>query len=172
MKRASNIILGVIVGIIIVLALCVIPQLFGVGIKEVVSGSMEPDIPKGSMVVVIPANISDLEVGDDVTYKLKSGKYVTHRIISMDQEEGYIQTKGINSRYADPPVYADGIIGKVAFAIPILGAVMSFLTTLKGKVIFSIVIIALFSISILLDYGAKKEKQAANSSDKEVLETL
>ena len=168
MKTASRIILGIISAVIIVLALVIVPQFFGVGMKEVVSGSMEPDIPKGSMVVVIPADISDLEVGDDVTYKLKSGKYVTHRIIAMDTSESYIQTKGINSRLVDPPVYADSITGKVLFSVPILGTALGLLSTLKGKIIFSIIIVALFVISVLLDYGAKKEEAASGSKDNTV----
>lgn len=44
------------------------------------SGSMEPNLPVGSMVIITPCEYEDLELGDIVTMNA-GGVYLTHRII-------------------------------------------------------------------------------------------
>ena len=59
----------------------------------VLSGSMEPTLPTGSVIYYHPVEESDLKVGDIVTFKLKDNKtLVSHRITSINN--GIIQTKG------------------------------------------------------------------------------
>lgn len=79
------------------------------------SGSMEPKIPTGSIVIV--TNIyKSYDFGDVITYK-KSEQYITHRIVSKLNRE-YI-TKGDANRTIDLcRVKEKDIIGKVIFVIP------------------------------------------------------
>ena len=52
----------------------------------VLTGSMTPGIPVGSVVVVRPVDPGTLKVGDIATYQVKPGKpdYITHRIRKID----------------------------------------------------------------------------------------
>ena len=78
--------------------------LFGYRPVLVLTGSMEPYMMTNSLVVTKKVDdISDLEVGDVVTYHMQSSEgrmlRITHRIIAIDN--GTIYTKGDNNRVSD-----------------------------------------------------------------------
>ena len=70
---------------VVVAALIVLPSLFGFDRYVINGGSMDPTIPKGSVVYSKPAATEELKVGDIITYRppVSSGvdELVTHRII-------------------------------------------------------------------------------------------
>jgi len=72
----------------------------GYGMLEVVSGSMEPTIKVGD-IIVIDVEDKDYKIGDIITFS-KDNSFVTHRIISLDGD--YLTTKGdnINNTEDDP----------------------------------------------------------------------
>lgn len=164
MKTAGNIIISIVCVFIAVCFLIIVPQLFGVSMKTVISGSMEPYIPVGSLAVIKPCDASELTVGDDVTYKLPSGIYVTHRIVGKDDKTGLIQTQGIANDIPDVPIYADIILGKVIFSVPLAGYAVSFLSTLTGKICTGIALLSLMAIAMLLNYAAKTSKDNENGA--------
>jgi signal peptidase I len=83
---------------------------------SVVSGSMSPEIPVGSAVLVNKQN--DYFVNDVVTYKLGSN-LVTHRVFYAGN---YFLTKGdANESVDQKTVDKNDIIGKVVFSAPYLG---------------------------------------------------
>ena len=88
-------------------------------IVSVVSDSMEPILHRGDLLFVL--NSEDPQVGDIVIYQRSDVKYtIVHRIIEIN-EDGYI-TKGDNNPTADPYVVKrEQIVGKVLFAVPLLG---------------------------------------------------
>lgn len=71
----------IIKGIAIALILAVI-SMFVAGYKFMIvsSGSMEPVLPVGSLVIVTPCDTEDLELGDIVTMNA-GGIYLTHRVV-------------------------------------------------------------------------------------------
>lgn len=84
----------------------------------ILSGSMEPMIPTGSVVVVDTAD-RDVFPGDVATFS-RHGDLVTHRILSKT-EDGY-QTKGDANTDPDTgTISAEDIRGKVLFHIPVIG---------------------------------------------------
>ena len=96
-------------------------------IKIVLSGSMEPAIKTGSVVVVKPAD--RYEVGDVVTFGRDDRDNVptTHRIIDMRIVEGetLFVTKGdVNDNRDGREIKEEDIIGKVLFDIPYLGFIL------------------------------------------------
>ena len=161
MRAISNIIYAVII-VLVILALCflLVPQLFGVKVKAVVSGSMEPDIPTGSIVYIVPTAFEDINIGDDITYKTQKGVYVTHRVISKDEEAGVLQTQGTANDIADVPIYGNSILGRVNFSVPYLGYVTQFISTTGGKIIMFISVLSLSLIALVLDKASKKEDTA------------
>lgn len=110
-------------------------DILGYEIKIVKSGSMEPMIQTGSIVVVAPSE--SYAVGDVVTYgrDTRSTIPVTHRIVDKQTENGetaYI-TKGEANTDPDPKAVARSlVIGKVAFTLPYIGYVIEFARTPLG----------------------------------------
>jgi len=86
----------------------------------VVSGSMEPYVPRGSLVVVIP---EQLGLGDVGAYRLEEAgrSYViVHRVVGLG--ESFYVFKGDAVDRVDH-VPADRVIGRVAVTIPYVGYV-------------------------------------------------
>ena len=163
MKLASRIIyIVLLVLVLFVLTALMIPQLFGVKVKAVVSGSMEPEIPVGSIVYVVPTQ--QVVVGDVVTYKTKTDVYVTHKVIYA--EDGVLQTQGTANDVADAPITADSILGKVRLHIPLLGYVVLFVSSGAGKLIALIAVAALVAIAFILDSAAASLSAIAAEEEK------
>ena len=83
----------------------------------VVSGSMEPVMYRGD-IVIIDTNPSTIQVGDIIVYKATwINEDVIHRVIAIGTESNgstVLETKGDNNPVPDPAlVYPDQILSKV-----------------------------------------------------------
>jgi signal peptidase len=67
-KIAGNIATGLFVLLFIVAAVIILAPFAGWHIDTVLSGSMEPAIPTGSMVITGPVAASDIRVGDVIAF--------------------------------------------------------------------------------------------------------
>jgi signal peptidase len=85
----------------------------------VASGSMEPDIPTGSIIAVKSNPQSVLEPGLVITYQ-KDNILITHRIVDIGHDGSfYYITKGDANLGPDPePVRHHQVTGKVVFVTP------------------------------------------------------
>ncbi|MFJ8895275.1 signal peptidase I [Leifsonia sp. NPDC102414] len=125
-------------------ALCV-PAFTGSLSYAILTSSMKPSLPPGTFVVVQPTPADALRVGDIVTYQLVSGKpaVVTHRITAVSVDSAgsrAFTTRGDNNAVADAkPVRAEQIKGRVWYAIPYLGWVSTFRSTIVGGAIISMI---------------------------------
>lgn len=98
----------------------------------VVSGSMEPNVPVGSICLV---NCQDREpdVDDIIAYRA-GDTIITHRVVE-ETDQGYV-TKGDANNATDPGVVKQKqIFGVCSLVIPKVGYVVMFLRTLKGIVL-------------------------------------
>lgn len=138
---------------VIVLALILFAPALPIGgnidTKVVLSGSMEPSIKVGSVIVIRPAN--EYFAGDVITYGDDSEGNIptTHRIIDKRIEGGVsiFKTKGDANPKPDAiEVRENDVIGKVLFSIPLLGFVIDFAKTPIG---FALLIIVPGAIVIL-----------------------
>lgn len=98
-------------------------------IKIVRSGSMEPTIMTGSVVLIHPVTAYGL--GDIITFGADTATRIptTHRIVAVEEFNGHVQfrTKGDANEVEDrEPTPAKDVIGKTIFAIPYLGYVLDF----------------------------------------------
>ncbi|MFL6025080.1 MAG: hypothetical protein ACJ72O_17190, partial [Marmoricola sp.] len=69
--------------VVVVLALAVVvPKLGGATSYTILTGSMRPHMPPGTLVVVKPDKPDQVRVGDVLTYQIESGKkaVATHRV--------------------------------------------------------------------------------------------
>jgi len=67
----------------LLLVMVVVPRLGGATPYTILTGSMQPTMPPGTLVVVRPTPFDDIDAGEVVTYQLRSGQraVVTHRVI-------------------------------------------------------------------------------------------
>ncbi|MGH3435983.1 MAG: signal peptidase I [Sciscionella sp.] len=142
-RRIGNIASTVAVGVFVVaavalaLALTLVPAIAGGRTLTVLTGSMRPAIPAGSVVVVRPVAPESLVVGDVITYATidpVSGhdELVTHRVAEL-RPGGVFITKGDANRVPDSrPVAASQVRGKVWYHIPIVGELRGDLVSPAG----------------------------------------
>jgi signal peptidase len=128
---ASAALLVAVIGIAVVTV--VLPRLTGWTPLTVLTGSMSPTLPPGTLVVVEPVDPAALAVGDVVTYQLHSDDpmLVTHRIISISETAGSTTYELQGDNNPDPdidPVLPEQVQGRVAYAVPLLGYVNSALS--------------------------------------------
>lgn len=109
-------------------AVGVVPRVAGGQALTVLTGSMQPAIRPGDMVVVVPVEPATLEVGDVVTFQPHSGDptLVTHRIVRVGLgSQTKWTTRGDANGADDEPIIAAQIKGKVVARIPVVGVVVS-----------------------------------------------
>jgi signal peptidase I len=109
--------------------------------RTVLTGSMEPKIPKGSVVINQWTDQKNLKVGDVIAYQHPSDKkiiYITHRIVKIDKN-GLLwrfETKGDANPASDFGMITQaGIEGKVIFTIPLIGYLIEFFKTPVGFIL-------------------------------------
>lgn len=108
----------------------------------VLSGSMNPTMKVGDVILYHEVNPSDLIVGDIIVYNDPNGNTVTHRITKVMQREHSIafQTRGdANNAGDDYDTSQSSIIGKEIISIPYLGYIPAL--TGNPKVFFPLIII-------------------------------
>ena len=124
------------------------------------SGSMEPSIKLGSVVVVQPA--VDYKTGDVITVSEPSNPKtsLTHRIFEVKEKDGktFYVTKGDANNAPDTEERPkENVIGKVLLSIPYVGYPAGFAKTRDGLVILVIIPATIIVYSELMNI--KKEAQ-------------
>jgi signal peptidase len=105
--------------------------------EPVYTGSMEPAIPVGSIVVIKPVGTETLKTGDIICFKLSEPTSITHRIINITNE-GFT-TKGDANEDPDQwTVKKENVIGKLVFTIPYIGYIGYFVRTPIGLILLII----------------------------------
>ncbi|WP_229051187.1 signal peptidase I [Aeromicrobium sp. Leaf350] len=155
-----------------------VPRAGGATPYTVLTGSMRPDFPPGTLVVVKPVDADDIKVGDVVTYQLVSGEpeVVTHRVVGIgaptngSDERTFITQGDANSIVDAKPVIADQVRGRLWYSVPLLGHVNHALSGSARQVVTTGVVIALLAYaawafgSSLLD--RRTNRTAATTSTK------
>jgi signal peptidase len=124
--------LGLSVGLLFLVAgmaviLIVVPKATGSTPLTVLTQSMEPRLPPGTLLVVRPEPVSRIRVGDVVTYQIVSGQpaVISHRVVSITSDSRGERTfilKGDNNATADPkPVKPVQVRGVLWYSIPKIG---------------------------------------------------
>ncbi len=159
-KVITDLLLVVLIALVAVL---VLPRLFGIKPLVVLSGSMEPTYHVGSLIYVAGTKPEKLKVGDAVTYMMDDHEtMITHRIIEVDPENQCVYTKGDANQVADGgAVGYSQIVGKAIFSIPKMGYLANYFTTGSGTIVLItgvIVILILVIMSELISKVDQKEK--------------
>jgi signal peptidase len=110
----------------------VIPQIAGATPLTVLTSSMEPGLPPGTLIVVKPIETNEIAIGDVITYQIESGKLgvITHRITGITNSSDGTRTftlKGDNNDVADElEVLPIQVIGKLWYSVPWIGNVSNY----------------------------------------------
>ena len=104
-----------------------VPMVGGYSALIVLSGSMEPTIMTGEVIVIHAEK--DYKLRDILTYR-DSGVLVTHRIVDMTDDT--FTTRGDANNTDDPPIKKSQAVGKTIFHIPYLGKVILFVQSPVG----------------------------------------
>ena len=109
--------------------LVVVPKSTGSTPLTVLTSSMEPSLPPGTLLVVRPTPVDEIRVGDVLTYQIESGRpeVISHRVIeiasSSDGTTSFV-TKGDNNDEADDEaVLPVQVRGTLWYSVPWLGFV-------------------------------------------------
>jgi signal peptidase len=136
MKKAVGIFgLAVIILLMAAAVLTFLAPHFGWRVDTVFSGSMEPELKVGGVVVTRPVEAEDIKVGDIITFHSPlNEELISHRVIAVGDEASlHFQTKGDVNEDADPFVVpAQNVVGKVCLHIPYFGYVTQFVKTPLG----------------------------------------
>lgn len=168
-KRIWDWITTLLVVIVVVLAIALVGvRVVGLQPYAVLSGSMEPAYPVGSLIYVKAVDYKQLQVGDPITYLVSQDTVVTHRIIEVlvDEEDPNTLryfTKGDANAVADgTSVHYKNIIGKPVFSVPYLGYVSHYIQNPPGKYLAisggALLILLVFLPDVFAD-GEREEKK-------------
>lgn len=137
-------------------------KLFGNALLIVTTGSMEPTIESGELVVVKEQEI--YEIGDVVTYKDNEGFLITHRIVEKDKES--IVTKGDANNLNDEKSLLKNVEGKVIYHSKILGDfILYWLKPIVVAYLVLILIINLFKVAFRKEERSTKDEEKNNSDN-------
>lgn len=148
--------------LIVLFALAVLligPSLLGMKSFAVLSGSMEPKIPVGSIVFVDEVEPATLQMGDVITYNLSGSTMVTHRVVDVDIENQSIITKGDANEVEDgAPVSFSQVVGKMKMHVPYLGYISIYIRTPLGIAAACGVLIVVVLLTFLPEVFKKEEE--------------
>ncbi|MFY0408469.1 signal peptidase I [Solicola sp. PLA-1-18] len=130
----------------VLLAAVVVPRVAGATPYTILTGSMRPQMPPGTLVVVRPIATDDVQVGTVVTYQLESGRdtVVTHRVVGVSVDgrgRTTFTTQGDANDVADAePVRPVQVRGAVWYDVPHLGRVSTLISGDQHVVLLAVVV--------------------------------
>lgn len=129
-----------------------VPRFFGYHIYSVVSGSMEPAIPTGSLVYIHETPPEDVAQEEVIAFygARDSASIITHRVVENRVLMGEFITKGDANQTEDMnPVPYGNFIGKVVYFLPGAGRAAELFTSSSGKILAGGVIAAALVLQVL-----------------------
>ena len=132
------------------LILIIVPKIAGATPLTVLTSSMEPRYPPGTLIYVLPVKPNQIRLGDVITYQIQSGlpAVISHRVIAINSPADGKRTfilKGDNNSDPDPSaVIPAQIRGRLWYSVPLLGWVSSALGGSKRSWIVDAIAVALF----------------------------
>ncbi len=160
-RRVATVVLllAVVVAVGAVVAVVAVPAAFGASTLSVLSGSMEPALPVGSVVVVRPRPVAEIGVGDVITFVDRAepsgeARIVTHRVVAIEPGPAF-RTRGDANPDPDPGLVAPADVQGVEwYAVPWLGLARDRLVTPGGLILAGGLVLLLVGAHLLLPRSA------------------
>ena len=134
------------------------PSLFGYSLYRVSSGSMQPELMVGDIILVQQCDGATVLEDDIVSYNgtkgEMEGRLVTHRVVKAPYTrdgETWLVTRGDANKSDDPPITADQVTGKLVTKLSFLNWMFDFFATPFGLLtLIGLIILAFFNEIVLL----------------------
>lgn len=148
--------------LLIILALLaaamILPHFLGYKSMAVLTGSMEPTFPVGSLIYVRETDPEEIEVNDIITYKLGGDTVVTHRVVAVDREAEQFTTKGdANNAEDGAPVAYNNVVGRAEYHLPYIGYISIYAKTPIGIAVICGVLVVIILLTFLPEIFAPEE---------------
>ena len=200
-KRVLTLILNVISIILVLASLALlifmlffsgnkVKTVFGYSMFNILTASMEDELPQGSLIVIKKTDPEKLSVGDNITFfsddpsvpaDLNGNRIVTHKVVDIiyngnGELEGFV-SRGVNNPIDDPyPVQPANVIGKVIASSPSLGKAYETLSSRGLSFVLTVVPLFVIVVIAFLDFMAAlrrvKEEKELKKKAEEYLENL
>ena len=119
----------------------VLPRVLGMHSFAIVTGSMEPNLPTGSLVYAEPVGGSSLEVGDVAVF-WRDSDVIVHRVDSINADDHELITKGDANAGVDVrPVPYSNVVGRVVLCVPYAGYFLMAIGSLSGKLLLGWIVL-------------------------------
>ena len=146
-----------------------VPAVTGAHPYTILTGSMEPQYPPGTLVVVRDVDPAEIAIGDVVTYQLHSGEpeVVTHRVVAVQidaEGEPSFVTQGDANNSPDTESVRDvQIVGRLWYAIPYIGWINSVVTgEMRAWLVPAVAgALAVYGIVLILQGTRERRRRAA-----------
>ncbi len=178
-RIVKNIVFGVVLAFLVGVIILTImtrangetPFIFGYSVQRVLTGSMEPTLEVGDVILCHQVDPMTIEKDDIITYKGIRGSFkdkpVTHRVVKAPYKDGdayYIVTKGDNNPIEDSPIPISSVMGKFETKIAFLEPLYNFFITPLGLLtIIGLIILVFFNeIVIFVKSLIVKDEEPAN----------
>ncbi|MGL5354185.1 MAG: signal peptidase I [Clostridium sp.] len=136
------------------------PSVAGYRFYVVLTGSMQPNIKVGDLIVVKDTAREEVKVNDVITFGSgNSSNITTHRVIDILPNNGEVKyiTKGDANNTQDPsPVEGDRLIGKVVKVIPKIGNIIGWIK--NNLVIVLVVAVGITLVAAIFSNYRKRLK--------------
>lgn len=158
------------------------PVLFGYTINRIISGSMEPELGIGDVIISKEVtDTSDLSVGDIITFKGDKrfdNQKVTHRVLVTPYNDGnggiVLVTKGDANVNDDGEINYYDVESKCIAKVDFLRDVYNFFFSKWGLIIFIVLLLLIFfdEIMNIVRLSVSREEEEETESFKEILERV
>lgn len=137
----------------------------GYRVFMVASGSMEPEYVVGDVLFSKQESESNINVGDNVTYKGEKGNLkgmiITHKVIEKSEKDGktHYVTKGLANNVSDPEITYDQIYGKVAYKTVVLSLIGRLMSKPWSYYVLCTIVALIVSIEAVSNIFASKREE-------------
>ena len=155
-----------------------VPRVLGYSVFQVMTGSMEPALPEGALLVVRETPPEEIQPGDVISFfsadPALGGAVNTHRVVRVEKEDGkrLFITKGDANYIEDSfPVEESLLVGKTVFSSVWLGQAVILLSNplVFGTIILLPLLVILLmnlfrAVRIASDIAKKEEEEAVRQA--------
>jgi signal peptidase len=145
----------------------VVPRIAGAQPYAILTGSMQPTLPPGTLVVTKPSDARSIGIGTVITYQVSSGEptVVTHRVVAqgIDGNGDFVYwTKGdANSAVDTDPVRPVQVRGTLWYSVPYVGYANELLSRSQRTLLLYAVVGGLFAYAGAMFVGAARDRHRA-----------
>lgn len=142
-----------------------VPKIGGYCPLIVLTGSMEPEISSGDLIIVKQIDSSEVKENDIIAFFDPDGNgqsILTHRVVNITEEDGktaFITKGDANNSEDRQPVPSDQLVGGYVLRIPGMGNIAMFMQTTAG-----LIVCVVLPLIILVGFDFIRRRQFENTS--------